>query len=141
MIQNEEQKGYNLFLDDLREPHVVGNYMNPVELRSLFRLQHWVVVRNYDQFVDYVKRAGVPKMVSFDHDLADDHYGMTAFYENLGDYYMEPDREMTGYDCAKWLIEYAEKQNCKLPFIMCHSMNPVGKENILNLFKTLNHGK
>lgn len=127
-------KQYNLFLDDVRMPHVVGNYMNPVGLRSLFRLKEWVIVRNYNEFIKHITENGMLYMVSFDHDLADEHYSTTAFYENLGDYYLQADREMTGYDCAKWLIEYANENKLQLPFVMCHSMNPAGKENILNLF-------
>ncbi len=125
---------YNLFLDDFRMPHDVGNYMNPVELRSLFRLQEWVIVRDYSQFVGVVNEKGMPSMISFDHDLAEEHYGMSGFYENLGDYYLQADREMTGYDCAKWLIEYSVNNKIKLPIIMCHSMNPEGRKYILDLF-------
>lgn len=127
---------YNLFLDDVREPYEVGNYMNPVELRSLYRLKHWIVLRNYKQFVRHIERNGMPELISFDHDLADEHYRPSMFNpdKHYSNYYTDGTfNEKTGYDCAKWLIEYAAKNNLPLPKIFCHSMNPVGKENILNL--------
>ncbi|MDP9961886.1 cyclic-phosphate processing receiver domain-containing protein [Chryseobacterium lathyri] len=69
---------------------------------------------------------GLPEMISFDHDLADIHY-------------LKPDSdeyaEKTGYECAKWLIEYCMDHYLDLPKFYCHSMNPVGKENILSLLK------
>jgi hypothetical protein len=128
---------YNLFLDDIRVPVDVGNYINPVELRSLFRLKEWVIVRNYNQFVDYIERNGVPALVSFDHDLADEHYVPERYWDN----YEESKKyqsaksytEKTGYDCAQWLLKYCKEKHLQLPNILCHSMNPIGKEKILRL--------
>jgi hypothetical protein len=40
--------------------------------------------------------------------------------------------EKTGYDCAKWLVEYCVEHGLKFPEYVVHSMNPVGKENILS---------
>lgn len=127
---------YNLFLDDVREPYEVGNYMNPVGLRSLYRLKHWIVLRDYKQFVSYITRNGMPELISFDHDLADEHYRPSMFNTDghYSNYYTDGTfKEKTGYDCAKWLIEYAQKNKLVLPQILCHSMNPIGKENILKL--------
>lgn len=129
---------YNLFLDDQREPYEVGNYMNPVELRSLYRLQKWVIVRDFAQFIGHIEANGIPFMVSFDHDLADEHYRPSMYDKDkhYSNYYSDGTfKEKTGYDCAKWLFEYAQKNKQRLPTIFCHSMNPVGKENILKLFQ------
>lgn len=95
---------YKLFLDDCRIPPTDG----------------WTVVKSYDEFCFCIETHGLPKMISFDHDLADVHYN--------GDY----STEKTGYDCAKWLVEYCVDNNLKLPEFECHSMNPVGKRNILS---------
>lgn len=65
-------------------------------------------------------------MISFDHDLADEHY----WKQNTGEFV-----EKTGYDCVKWLIEYCMDNDVDLPKFYCHSMNPVGKENIERLLK------
>ena len=42
-------------------------------------------------------------------------------------------KEKTGYVCAKWLVEYCINNDLKCPEYFCHSMNPVGKYNILGL--------
>ena len=60
-------------------------------------------------------------MISFDHDLADEHYLKQNSQEFV---------EKIGYDCAKWLVEYCMDHYLDLPKFYCHSMNPVGKENI-----------
>lgn len=129
---------YNLFLDDIRMPVEVGNYIYPVELRVLYRKQEWVIVRNFAEFVRYIGANGMPACVSFDHDLADEHYRPSMYNpdQHYTRYYSDGTfKEKTGYDCAKWLIEFAEKTSSKLPVILCHSMNPIGKENILKLFQ------
>ena len=41
-----------------------------------------------------------------------------------------PRREKTGYDCAKWLVDYCMDNGLKLPEFEVHSMNPAGGENI-----------
>jgi hypothetical protein len=46
--------------------------------------------------------------------------------------------EKTGYDAAKWLIDYCIDNKLDLPIWNCQSANPVGKDNIngiLNSFK------
>ena len=45
-------------------------------------------------------------------------------------------KEKTGNDCAKWLSEYCVKNVVPLPDYYVHSMNPVGKENILSTLKS-----
>lgn len=111
-----------LFLDDIRYPHEVYQYTK----KDIFLIKDWDIVRNYEQFMNRIKERGLPEIVSFDHDLADE-------------YYLGPDSlhytEKTGYDCAKWLIEYCMDNGLDLPKFYCHSMNPVGKENILSLLK------
>jgi hypothetical protein len=106
---------YNLFLDDERNPGDV----TWIRLPSV----EWVIVRSYEEAVNYVKKHGFMKIASFDHDLGMDHYA--------GNY----DDGQTGYDFAKWLIEYDMDTNSmpeNFKFIV-HSMNPIGGENIRNL--------
>ena len=42
-------------------------------------------------------------------------------------------KEKTGYECAKWLIDYCIENNLECPMYVCHSMNPVGRDNILGV--------
>jgi hypothetical protein len=95
---------YKLFLDDLRFPET-GD---------------WIIARTMDDAVWYVENKGIPHFISFDHDLAADHY-------------IIGDGEKTGYDFAKWFANHVMDNDLKLPDSFdyyVHSMNPVGKENI-----------
>lgn len=128
---------YNLFLDDFRYPVDVGNYINPVELRQLYRKEEWVIVRNYPEFVQKIKELGIPSIISFDHDLADGHYHKSFMnqdsiqYEDYREF--EDDFNKTGYHCAKWLLEQLSEANLPLPICYIHSMNPIGSDNIRSL--------
>ena len=44
-------------------------------------------------------------------------------------------KEKTGYDCAKWLKAFYEEKEKMLPAIIVHSMNPVGTQNIVKVFR------
>ena len=118
---------YNLYLDDIRQPYETGNYINPVEFRKQYRLEEWVIVRNYDEFIKYIQNNGLPTKVSFDHDLAHIHYDPDTWTESF-QYHEE-----TGLDCAKWMCNYCLDNGLPLPEYYCHSMNPTGKENILGI--------
>lgn len=127
-----------IFLDDFRDPIDCVTYMHTrIKQKNPIYLDDWKVVRSYREFVDVVKEnAGEITHVSFDHDLGDEHYLLcNAKYTNWDEYYDDDNREMTGYDCAKWLLEYYREKVLALPEIYVHSMNPVGTQNIINLFK------
>jgi hypothetical protein len=107
---------YNLFLDDVRWPHQVSWVALP--------LVEWKIVRSYQEFVNYVKANGLPKRVTFDHDLGPEHYT----YDWSGtDLYPNQD---TGYDCVKWLVQYCQDHNLAFPEYHLHTMNVVGLENM-----------
>lgn len=116
----------NLFLDDVRSIEMV--YPN-------FNSQDWVIVRNYHEFINYIKNFGLPAFISFDHDLGFEH---TRWYFENGGHGNPPDpkevnfKEKTGYDAAKWLCDYCLDKNLKLPIYKVHSANPVGKQNIIS---------
>lgn len=121
---------YNLFLDDFRQPSDAFNYTyNPI-----YNKLHWLVVINFEQFTDTIQRyydlKGVlPEIISFDHDLADVHYDA----ENQRDIDYDNMEEKTGYHCAKWLVDFCLDHNTELPEYYAHSMNTVGRINILGL--------
>ena len=119
---------YNLFLDDVRLP----NHVTWVDLPAN---QHYSLVRNYQEFVDLITLRGIPKFVTYDHDLADKHYGHGLKNDDIPyDQYAEK----TGYDCAKWLVDYCMKKGVKHPPYQVHSMNPVGKSNIISYVESYN---
>jgi len=119
---------YNLFLDDIRVPTNVTWVDIPKD-------QHYSLVRNYQEFVDLITLRGLPKFVCYDHDLSDCHYG-----DGLNDTGIDYDSytEKTGYDCAKWLVDYCMKNGVKHPPYVVHSMNPVGKQNIISYVESYN---
>lgn len=79
--------------------------------------EKFVLVKNYEEFTAFISQNGLPDFISFDHDLG---------------------LEESGFDCAKWLVNYCLDYQKKLPEFVVHSKNPVGKENIESL---LNHFK
>jgi hypothetical protein len=116
---------YNLYLDDFRDPRDSAFYLkNPI-----YETLQWVVVRDYDAFVKCVEENGIPEVMSFDHDLASIHY------QHQSDIDYDIFSEKTGYECAKWFINYIIDNDLELPkTILIHSMNPVGSANIKSLF-------
>lgn len=104
-----------LFLDDYRDPFDVKTdwlIFSPIGRNIDI---HWV--KNYQEFVNYINLNGLPDAICFDHDLGE---------------------EKTGYDCAKWLVEYCLDRNTLTPIYNIQSDNTVGKENIDMLFKNYN---
>lgn len=100
-----------LFLDDVRKPYD----------------DSWELVKDYPEFVEWVNKNGVPLEVSFDHDLAYEHYyGYTDQLNNR-----------TGYDCAVYLKEVILQKAVYPEQIIIHSWNPDGAKRIYFLFKDL----
>jgi hypothetical protein len=94
---------YKVYLDDERTPND----------------KTWIVVRNYNQFIQKMSELGFDNIdiISFDHDLGD------ATIE-----------EKTGYDAAKWMVnEYLEcyDNTIHFPQVYVHSANPIGSANII----------
>tara|TARA_R110002049_G_scaffold108013_2_gene255984 strand:- start:1080 stop:1415 length:336 start_codon:yes stop_codon:yes gene_type:complete len=97
-----------LFLDDVRTLSMV--YPNDLE-------SDWDIVRNYQDFVTYITRNGLPPFISFDNDLGLDQEGRVA-----------PD----GYAASKWLV-YESGLDLRGLRYHVHSANPVAAEQIRGL--------
>jgi len=140
-----------LFLDDVRLPEHCRSYM-PYRIGNrclVYSEPGWIVVRDFEQFKHAVQvYAGVIEVVSFDHDLEESHYTTIInstgadnpeLIMDLADFddpmYTYSETSNTGYDCAKWMIEYYKIKGLELPEVLVHSMNPVGTKNIQNLFE------
>jgi hypothetical protein len=130
---------YNLFLDDKFTPHEVGYTTTDEKERKRYLEYKWVIVKTYDDFVACVKDKGIPSIVSFDHDLCDEHYEYILLDENWNkkddeiiiDY--DSFETKTGCHAAEWLIEYCSNYRKTLPIMMVHSKNKIGRKNIINL--------
>ena len=107
----------------------------------------WEIVRSYAEFVNYIRQRGVPKFMSFDHDLADEHQlhyvNNLQYFKDTGIPYTisaadyEGFQDKTGMDCAKWLVDYCLDNDVQMPHYTVHSANPAGAENILGLLNNL----
>jgi hypothetical protein len=134
---------YNLFLDDLRKPEHAyiypkrngsGLIIETQSLKHVSGVQNdgWIIARSYDAFVDIIEGLGLPDVVSFDHDLHEEHikhyYSVTEStgvieYGNL--------KYKTGKHCAEYLVQQCKAQQPKtLPEIFIHSANKWGVEEI-----------
>lgn len=100
---------YHLFLDDIRDPSWVHWMKLPCPDDG------WVVVRSHEEFVSVIERDGLPSFISFDHDL--DQEGQI-------------EAELTGMDCAKWLVDFCLDNDLLVPEFAVHSQNPPGRANI-----------
>ena len=128
---------YNLFLDDIRNPSDTG-YTGKI---GFYISTNWVIVRNYDQFCKEIASRfeadeSFPDLISFDHDLADEHYAPGHRWKDYHKWAEEMNfKEKTGMDCAKWLVDFCIDKNVKLPNYLIHSMNPSGADNIFGLLE------
>jgi hypothetical protein len=107
-----------IYLDDVRTPEE----------------SEWVVVRDYHQFVNLVNKLGLNNIdiISLDHDLGDT--AMVEYYNNVKDNYSldyNNIKEMTGYDCCKFLVNKSIDDNVMLPLVVIHSANPIGSSNMM----------
>jgi hypothetical protein len=119
---------YNLFLDDVRIPKNVTLYDND----PIYNELNWIIVRSHNELMDYIKKNGIPKLISFDHDLADVHY----LHQNNINYKEISVYEKTGYDSLKWVCYYTLNNKLKLPIMLFHTANSVGKKNMIFFYKT-----
>ncbi len=121
MIDNN----YNLFLDDERNPNISMNYTG----NDIYWIKKWTTVKNYNEFIDYIKTKGIPEIISFDHDLASEHYKYACAthipYNEL--------KIKTGYHCLIWLLTYCTRKNLELPEILIHTMNVTGADTMQNM--------
>ena len=93
---------YKLFLDDLREVSYVSSETD------------WKIARTSLEALKIVFEYGMPKFISFDHDLGNEDTAM-VFLKQLYAYF--PDLK-------------------ELPEYQIHSANPIGKENIISFMES-----
>ena len=125
----------NLFLDDERFPRNVTWVDLP--------LVEWTIVRNYNEFVRTISAHGLPLRISFDHDLGFEHmrdyFNVSAIENQIIDplkLNYAKYKEKTGYDCAKWLVEFCIDKKLEIPEYYVHSMNSIGKRNIISYLES-----
>lgn len=104
-LKFSQRDSWILFLDDKR---------NPKDGRP------WTVARNVQEAKDLVLQRGMPKYISFDHDL-------------------EPEPKPNGFQFAKWLTEMDMDGKIEIPLDFAwnvHSANPDGAKNIQGILNS-----
>lgn len=114
-----------IYLDDLR---------TPID-------QEWIVVRNYDEFVDTINKIGLENigLISLDHDLGDS--AMKEWHTNVyHNYTLDYDNitEKTGMDCTKWLVDQW-LEGKPVVTVKVHSANAVGSANMMGYINNYKH--
>lgn len=88
-----------------------------------------ILVRNYDEFVEYLKTHPMPDIVSLDHDLHEEHlptYAEARERDDSGFIDYSKYKENTGLQAAEYIVD----NNLPLKGWQVHSANPVGGGNI-----------
>jgi len=121
-----------IWLDDVRNPHT-NDWLRFSPLEKPFDT---VWLKSYKAFTEWITENGLPDGICFDHDLADFYYNPEKYQETVIWH------EKTGYDCAKWVVDYCIDNEVDLPKWYTQSANEVGKENIdkylINYMKSSN---
>lgn len=119
-----------LWLDDIRNPFE-DDWLN---FSPISRPYDCIWVKSYSEFTKWIVNNGLPDGICFDHDLGME-VALTARANGMSKRKSRglKQLEKTGYDCAKWLVEYCLDNNLKLPKWNIQSANPVGKDNINGL--------
>lgn len=121
-----------LWLDDYRDP-MKDSWLVFSPISQPFNV---IWVKSYVEFVNWIKKEGLPDAICFDHDLGEDQHEIrvkAGMNKKLSRKHKQ--LEKTGHDCAKWLVNYCLDHKKKLPLYNIQSANPVGKENIRSLLE------
>ena len=118
-----------LWLDDQRDPQkyfakkdekgegtLHDNLVFYSNLRKQYNLS-FVWVKTFKEFANYIMKNGMPKFISFDHDLS-----KTSL-----------PTDPKGLDCAQWLVDYCKKNGTQMPMTYVHSANPKWRGVIRNI--------
>ena len=110
----EAKDGVLVWIDDIRDPQE-STWQNWIKKNFGTNDFDITWIKSYKEFVDFVDKNGLPSNVSFDHDLGDVE---------------DPNNEKTGYDCAKYIVDYCMDNDRDIPNYRIQSDNGPGRENI-----------
>lgn len=122
-----------LWLDDIRDPFVNNIWIQKYAPEFLENGEI-IWVKSFKEFELWINNNGLPDKISFDHDLADEHYAPENRYDDYHDWAKEQNfKEKTGMDCAQFVVDYCIDNKKLIPIWTTHSANPNGAENINKL--------
>jgi len=122
---------YYLFVDDNREPEQVRWTKLPENVA-------WVKAHSYYEFVGVIGELGIPKFISYDCDLCDEHY---AALFNLRERYLLHYKEFKtrcGIECVEYLLKLCKKKRVPHPPFIAHTKNQYAQGFIENLINKYN---
>ena len=99
-----------IWLDDMRDPFI-GDWVKRYSPIGTFDV-NVVWVKSFKEFKIYIAANGLPDAICFDHDLGDGP---------------------TGYDAAKYVVDFCLDFQVPAPLFNVQSSNPTGKESIITL--------
>ena len=125
-----------LWLDDIRDPNdtiwtywMIDSGINPDEFSIIW-------VKSYSEFTHWITQNGLPSLICFDHDLGEDvAKGRVSKGINKRQARILKRETLSGFDCAKWLVEFCLDNQINAPEFRIQSANPVGAENIRGLIE------
>ena len=120
-----------LWLDDLRNPFKLLSDGSSWLVFSPIENPNVVWCKDYNDFTTWITTNGLPDGICFDHDLSDFQAFKSGFPDMVDG--IDYTNERTGYDCAKWLVDYCMDNDKDLPLWNVQSANPTGKDNINGL--------
>jgi hypothetical protein len=126
---------YYLFLDDIRNPKDAFCYDDGMTLTDLSGIPNgaWEVVRSFNEFKRVIDTKGLPLVVSFDCDLADEHVNHFLKNCDVGIYEWENFTTKCGIHCAKYLKSTMSDNRVE---VFIHSANHIGRKIIREIFTT-----
>jgi hypothetical protein len=126
-----------LWLDDIRDPFendgewlVFSPFAGARDFKTIW-------VKSYEEFCNWIKENGLPDGICFDHDLGEDVAIEMVKNGTNKKVARKVKKELpSGFDCAKYVVEYCIKHDVDIPRYNIQSANPVGKDNINGLLQS-----
>lgn len=117
-LDDSELTPYAIYLDDTRIPE--SDHVTHFDATGSAHTYEWEIVRGPAPMRDVIRERGLPRVMSFDHDLGADE---------------------DGKDCARWVIEYARQHfedpsNVLNMDVRIHSRNPKAEGRIRSEFQS-----
>ena len=131
---------FKLFLDDIRQPEDAWIYSERVKLLDKTNTHgcEWEIVRNYNDFCEFINKYGIPEVVSFDHDLCQEH--MEHYFDvtsKIGVIEYGNLKTPTGKHCAEFFVDKWKEAGKPKVYVFVHSANRWGQTEIKSVLKEL----
>ena len=123
---------YHLFLDDLRLPNKVNWVPLPENVE-------WIVAKSYIEFGKIIGVRGIPKFVTYDCDLCDEHY--LSYFQDRENYVTKYKQFQTkcGIHCIELMITMCSYRSIPHPTYAIHTKNHYVESYMTELIESYNY--